>query len=89
MIKNIIEIQTLNGRIKKMSTGTIIKLMIIFWIILIAQIKFNKNSRQIVLKILYVLGGIVTVFGTATTTAALIYKHLPSKEIKKEGEAEK
>ncbi len=57
-----------------MSTGTIIKFTILFWIILIAQIKFNKNTRQIVLKILYVLGGVISVFGTVGTTGALIYK---------------
>lgn len=74
MIKNIIEIQTLNGRIQKMSTGTILKLTIIFWIILIAQIKFSKDTRQIVLKTLYVLGGIISIFGTVGTTGALIYK---------------
>jgi hypothetical protein len=74
MIKNIIEIQTLNGRIQKMSTGTIIKLTIIFWIILIAQIKFSKDTRQIILKTLYVLGGIISIFGTVGTTGALIYK---------------
>jgi hypothetical protein len=76
MVKNIIEIQTLNGRIQKMSTGTIIKLTIIFWIILIAQIKFSKDTRQTVLKILSVFGGIISVFGTVGTTGALIYKQL-------------
>lgn len=74
MIKNIIEIQTLNGRIQKMSTGTILKLTVIFWIILIAQIKFSKDTRQIVLKTLYVLGGVISIFGTVGTTGALIYK---------------
>ncbi len=74
MIKNIIEIQTLNGRIQKISTGTIIKLTILFWIILIAQIKFSKDTRQIVLKTIYVLGGIISIFGTIGTTGALIYK---------------
>jgi hypothetical protein len=82
MIKNIIEIQTINGRIQKISTGTIIKLTVVFWIILIAQIKFNKDTRQIVLKILYILGGIVSVFGTVGTTGALIYKQL-TKEPKR------
>lgn len=76
MIKNIIEIQSINEKIKKMNTGTIIKLTIIFWILLIAQIKFSKNTRQTVLRILYVLGGIVSVFGTVGTTGALIYKQI-------------
>jgi hypothetical protein len=88
MIKNIIEIQTLNGRLQKMSTGTIIKLTILFWIILIAQIKFSKDTRQIVLKTLYVLGGIISIFGTVGTTGALIYKQY-SKERKTIPEIEK
>jgi hypothetical protein len=63
-----------------MSTGTIVKLTILFWIILIAQIKFNKNTRQIVFKILYVLGGIISIFGTLGTTGALIYKQYSKKQ---------
>jgi hypothetical protein len=62
-----------------MSTGTIVKLTILFWIILIAQIKFNKNARQIVFKILYILGGIISIFGTLGTTGALIYKQYSKK----------
>lgn len=58
-----------------MNTSTIIKLMIIFWLILLVQIKFNKNAKEIVIKILYVLGGIISVFGTVGTTGVLIYKH--------------
>lgn len=75
-IKNIMELIAINGRIQKMSTGTIIKLTILFWVILIAQLKFNKNSRQIVLKTLYILGGVISVFGTVGTTGALLYKQL-------------
>jgi hypothetical protein len=66
-----------------MSTGMIIKLMIVFWIILIAQIKLNKNTRQIVLKILYILTGVITVFGTVATTGTLVYKQLNSKKSEK------
>lgn len=66
-----------------MSTGMIIKLMIVFWIILIAQIKLNKNTRQIVLKILYILTGVITVFGTVATTGTLVYKQLNSKKTEK------
>lgn len=66
-----------------MSTGMIIKLMIVFWIILIAQIKLNKNTRQIVLKILYILTGVITVFGTVATTGTLVYKQLNSKKPEK------
>lgn len=61
----------------------IIKLMIVFWIILIAQIKLNKNTRQIVLKILYILTGVITVFGTVATTGTLVYKQLNSKKSEK------
>lgn len=75
-IKNIMELIAINGRIQKISTGTIIKLTILFWILLIAQLKFNKNSRQIVLKTLYILGGVISVFGTVGTTGALLYKQL-------------
>lgn len=57
-----------------MSTGTIIKLAIIFWIILIAQMKFSKDTRRIVLKTGYVIGGIISIFGTVATTGALVYK---------------
>jgi hypothetical protein len=66
-----------------MSTGMIIKLMIVFWIILIAQIKLNKNTRQIVLKILYILTGVITVFGTVATTGTLVYKQMNSKKSEK------
>jgi hypothetical protein len=66
-----------------MSTGMIIKLMIVFWIILIAQIKLNKNTRQIVLKILYILTGVITVFGTVATTGTLVYKQMNSKRSEK------
>jgi hypothetical protein len=66
-----------------MSTGMIIKLMIVFWIILIAQIKLNKNTRQIVLKILYILTGVITVFGTVATTGTLVYKQLNTKKSEK------
>jgi len=58
-----------------MNTATVLKLMVVFWLVLLAQIKFNKNTRQIVIKILYVLAGIISVFGTVATTGVLIYKH--------------
>ena len=59
-----------------MSTASIIKVMIVFWIALLLQVKFNENARRIVIKTLYVLGGMVTVFGTVGTTGVLIIKDL-------------
>jgi len=79
MVKRI-EIQNVNGHIQSMNTGTIVKVMIVFWLVLLAQIKFNQNARQIVIKTLYVLGGIISVFGTVGTTGVLIYKQLKAKD---------
>jgi hypothetical protein len=79
MIKKIVEMQNVHGHIQKMNTGTIIKFMIVFWLILLAQIKFNKNARKIVIKTLYVLGGVISVFGTVGTTGVLIYKQWKTK----------
>ena len=75
MIKKLIELQNVPGKILKIDTLTIIKLMIVFWIILFVQLKFNKNGRQVVLKIIHVLGGIISVFGVVGTTGMLIYKN--------------
>jgi hypothetical protein len=63
-----------------MSTVTIVKLMIVFWLVLFAQLKFNKNARRIVIKTLYVLGGMISVFGTVGTTGVLIYKQWKAKD---------
>lgn len=41
---------------------------------MLVQIKYNKNGRQIVIKILHILGGIISVFGVVGTTGMLIYK---------------
>jgi len=61
---------------------TIVKLMVIFWILLLFQIRYNKNGRQIVIKIIHVFGGIISVFGITTTTGMLIYKNYSKNERK-------
>jgi cytochrome c oxidase assembly factor CtaG len=63
-----------------MSTASIIKVMCVFWIALLIQVKFNKNARKIVIKTLYILGGMITVFGTVGTTGVLIIKHIKKRK---------
>lgn len=75
MLKKIVEMQNIGGNIQKMKSISIIKLMVIFWVALLVQIKFNKSARKTVIKTLYVLGGIVTVLGVVGTTGMLVYKH--------------
>ena len=75
MVKKIVEMQNINGNIQRVSTGTIIKIMIVFWVALLVQIKFNKSARRTVIKMLYIMGGMVTVLGVTGSTAFLIYKH--------------
>ena len=79
MIKKLIELQNVPGKILKINTMTIVKCMIVFWLILLVQIKYNKNGRQIVIKILHILGGIISVFGICGTTGMLIYKNYSEK----------
>jgi hypothetical protein len=75
MLKKIVEMQNIGGNILKIKTTSIVKLMLIFWVALLVQIKFNKSARKTVIKTLYVLGGIVTVLGVVGTTGMLVYKH--------------
>ena len=72
--------QNITDNIHKMSTASIIKVMMIFWIALLIQIKFNKNARKIVIKTLFVLGGMITVFGTVGTTGVLVFKHIRKRK---------
>jgi hypothetical protein len=80
MIKRIVEMQNVNGHIDKMKTTNILKLMVVFWLILLMQVRFNKNARKTVFKIMYILGGIVTVFGAVGSTGVLCYKEWRRKK---------
>lgn len=80
MLKRLLEMQNISEHIHRTSTASIIKVMAVFWLALILQMKYNKNSRQIVIKTLYVLGGIVTVLGTVGTTGVLIIKHCKGRK---------
>lgn len=80
MLKNIVEMQNLGGHIHRMSTANILKVMMVFWLALLIQVKFNKSSRKTVIKMLYALGGMVTVLGVVGTTGVLVYKHLKKRK---------
>lgn len=90
MFKNLAEMQNISGIIHRMNTTTVIKVMLLFWIALLIQVKFNKKSRMTVIKTLYIMGGIVTVLGSAGTTGIVLYKHFHSpKGRKNQGELPK
>lgn len=75
MLKRIVEMQNIGGNIEKMKTTSIVKVMMIFWVALVVQMKLNTSARRTVIKTLYVFGGIVTVLGVVGTTGMLVYKH--------------
>jgi len=67
--------QNISEHIHRTSTLSILKVMFVFWLALYCQMRLNKNARETVIKILYVLGGIVTVLGLVGTTGVLVIKH--------------
>lgn len=75
MLKRIVEMQNIGGNIEKMKTTSIVKVMMIFWVALVVQMKLNTSARRTVIKTLYVLVGVVTVLGVVGTTGMLVYKH--------------
>lgn len=75
MLRKIVEMQNISRHIHRTPTSSIIKVMIVFWVALLVQIKFNKSARKTVIKMLYVLGGMITVVGVVGTTGVLVYKH--------------
>ncbi len=68
--------QNISGHIQNISTASIVKVMIFFWVALLIQIKFNKSCRKTVIRMLYAMGGMITVLGVAGTTGVLLFKHL-------------
>ena len=75
MLKKIIEMQNIGGNIQKINSKTLIKIMMVFWLALLLQVKFNQKARKSVIRMLYVMGSMVTVMGIVGTTAILTYKH--------------
>jgi hypothetical protein len=75
MLKRLLDMQDVGGHIQRLSTATLIKVMMMFWIALLLQVKFNRSARKTVIRMLYALGGMVTVLGVASTTGLLLYKH--------------
>ena len=80
MLKNIVEMQNVGGHIHRMNTANVLKVMMVFWLALLVQVKFNKSSRKTVIKMLYALGGMITVLGVFGTTSILVYKHLKKRK---------
>lgn len=75
MLKRLLEMQDVGGHIQRLSTATLIKVMVVFWVALLLQVKFNKSARKTVIRMVYALGGMVTVLGVVSTTGLLAYKH--------------
>ena len=75
MLKSIVEIHKIGGRIRKINSGTITKMMIVSWLALLLQVRYTKSARRTMIKTAHVMGGIVTVLGIAGSTGILIYKH--------------
>jgi hypothetical protein len=91
MLKRIVEMQNISRNVQKINSATVVKVMLLFWLALLVQMKFNKSARKTVIKTLYVMGGMVTVLGLVGTTGILIYKHRSTKrknsELSEEGDS--
>ena len=74
MLKKIVEMQNIGGNVQKMNSATIIKVMCVFWLALLLQLKMNAKARKSVIKMFYVMGSMVTVMGIVSTSGVLIYK---------------
>ena len=84
MVKKIVEMQNIAGNIQKVESKTVLKIMFVFWLSLLVQVKFNQKSRKSVIKMLYVMGSMVTVMGIVGTSGILVYKHWNRKKMDSE-----
>lgn len=75
MLNSIVEIHKIGGKIKKIKSGTIVKLMMVSWIALLLQVRYTKSARKTMIKTMHVMGGIITVLGIVGSTGVLVYKH--------------
>ena len=55
--------------------STIFKLTLLFWTLVLIQVKMSPHARQFIFKTLYVIAGILSIFGAIGTTGMLIYKY--------------
>lgn len=74
MVKHVLEVSNINGTIHKVKMTTIVKIMILFWAVLLCQWKFNNRAKATIIKTLMILMGIITVFGTVGTTGVFVLK---------------
>ena len=79
MFRKLIEMQNIGGNIRKINNATLIKIMLVFWLSLLIQVKFNQKARKSVIKMLYLMGSMVTVLGLVGTSGILIYKHVSKR----------
>ena len=75
MLKSIVEIHKIGGRIRKVQSGTIVKMMMVSWLALLLQVQYTKSARRTMIKTMHVMGGIVTVLAIVSSTGVLVYKH--------------
>ena len=79
MVKRLIEMQNIGRSIYKINTSTLIKIMLIFLLSLLVQVKFNQKARKSVIRMVYVMGSMITVLGLVGTSGILIYKHVSKR----------
>ena len=75
MLKKIVEMQNVSRQVQRINTSSLVKVMVVSWIALLVQIKFNKSARKTVIRMLYIFGGMITVLGVMGTTGILGYKY--------------
>lgn len=75
MTKKIVELNQLSNRIQKVKSSKILKISLVFWVLLIMQIKMSPHARKLIFKIIYIIAGVFSILGVIGTTGMLVYKY--------------
>lgn len=73
LVKSLLEIKNVSEQVQRISVMKVAKLVILFWLLIILQVKLNAKARKVVFKTLFIIAGIISVFGALGTTGILVY----------------